>query len=512
MSSAKFKHKQGERSQGRDRFREVVNILESLITAFIGALFFITFVMQTFVIPTGSMANTLKGAHFRLRCPQCGYPYDHGFVPEKFHLPSNTVPHQNVVVPPTRCPVCGYRNPQDRTAPIIRGDKILVLKCIYQFLEPKRWDVVVFKNPTNPKQDYIKRLIGKPHETIEIIDGDVYIDGKIGRKPEKVQNQLWMPVYNSDYQPALPNQGRFNGGRWKQPFQNAKGSKWKQSGANPTAFYLDCPAENKSMMIYDSDTGRDFTMNYAYNDVRGYSDKPFCSDLMVRFYVNSGRQKGGVYILLSKYGVQYRGRVDFSGRLSIERTDIDGRHEMLASEDIPSLVVDEPAMIKFENVDHLLMLTCGKERLVFSLKLDVDGAGEIKPNIRPEVAVAGWGELVVEHLAIFRDIYYTSSLGNGPQSGIGTRGNAIPLGEGEFFVLGDNSPASKDSRWWEHKGIGNKGIRYRRGIVPREFFVGKAMIVFWPGGYKPYPGFPLAIIPNTGRIRLIYGGSTDAGR
>ena len=70
---------------------------------------------------------------------------------------------------------------------VTKGDKILALKCIYQFFEPKHWDVVVFRSPLEPQTNYIKRLVGRPGETVKIIDGDVYIDGQISRKPAKIQ-------------------------------------------------------------------------------------------------------------------------------------------------------------------------------------------------------------------------------------------------------------------------------------------------------------------------------------
>jgi signal peptidase I len=49
---------------------------------------------------------------------------------------------------------------------------LIVDKLSYQFQEPQRQDVIVFKYPNNPKRFYIKRIIGLPNETIEI-------DGKI---------------------------------------------------------------------------------------------------------------------------------------------------------------------------------------------------------------------------------------------------------------------------------------------------------------------------------------------
>ena len=168
------------------RVQEIVNTFDWLITAFILAFVFRAFVMEAFRIPTGSMADTLMGAHFRLGCPQCGYHYDYGFMPENFDLQKDTIPFGTVPLPQTRCPNCGFDNPGDVPMSVSSGDRILVLKCLYQFYEPKRWDVVVFKYPVNPMHNYIKRMIGLPGETVEIIDGDIYNNGKIARKPDKI--------------------------------------------------------------------------------------------------------------------------------------------------------------------------------------------------------------------------------------------------------------------------------------------------------------------------------------
>lgn len=58
------------------------------------------------------------------------------------------------------------------------GDSVLIDKMIYRFQEPKRYDMVVFKYLYREDQYYIKRIIGLPGETVQIIDGTVWIDGK----------------------------------------------------------------------------------------------------------------------------------------------------------------------------------------------------------------------------------------------------------------------------------------------------------------------------------------------
>jgi len=58
------------------------------------------------------------------------------------------------------------------------GEFILTDRITYRFNPPKRGDVIVFKAPINEEDDYIKRIIGLPGETVSIKNGNVYINGK----------------------------------------------------------------------------------------------------------------------------------------------------------------------------------------------------------------------------------------------------------------------------------------------------------------------------------------------
>ena len=63
------------------------------------------------------------------------------------------------------------------------GDQLIVDKISYRFKDPKRFDVVVFPYRYEHNKRYIKRIIGLPGETVQIIDGEVYIDGELLRDP-----------------------------------------------------------------------------------------------------------------------------------------------------------------------------------------------------------------------------------------------------------------------------------------------------------------------------------------
>ncbi len=512
MSKVKIEKTRTKKAPRKNRAAEIANTFEWLITAFILAFVFRAFVMEAYRIPTGSMADTLMGAHFRLRCTQCGYKYNYGFIPEQYRLPQDTIPRGNVRPPRTRCPSCGYYPPTDKAMPIANGDRILVLKCIYQFFEPQQWDVIVFKNPLEPSINYIKRLVGRPGETLEIIDGDIYVNGQISRKPAKVQNEMWMPVYDNDYQPVRPQEGSregsFNGHLWQQPFKNVANSKWKVDKTNPTKFGLDNPAGQTNTLIYDTSIGNELRATYAYDDVKGYDYMPYCSDLKVRFYANPTGLHGRIGASLSKYQTAYNAWVDSAGDMVIEAVKNKETIE-LARKAIKPPTINKPALVKFTNVDHQLIFQFGAEKLIYDLGRSPEDAGPRKTDIEPQVKIFGSGKLTLSHVAIFRDIHYTAAkFANGTKSGRAIEGNPFTLGEDEFFVLGDNSPNSEDCRWWSKQGKGNNGLFYRQGIVPREYLVGKALFVYWPSGFKPFAKSRFAVIPNVGQMRFIYGGAS----
>ena len=59
------------------------------------------------------------------------------------------------------------------------GDNLIVDKLSYRFSDPERYDIIVFPYQYQEKTYYIKRIIGMPGETVQVIDGMVYIDGEM---------------------------------------------------------------------------------------------------------------------------------------------------------------------------------------------------------------------------------------------------------------------------------------------------------------------------------------------
>lgn len=59
---------------------------------------------------------------------------------------------------------------------IMTGDQIFGSRLSYEFGDPQRGDIAIFRYPDNEEELFIKRIIGLPGEKVEIIDGKVYIN------------------------------------------------------------------------------------------------------------------------------------------------------------------------------------------------------------------------------------------------------------------------------------------------------------------------------------------------
>ena len=180
--------------------------VESVIVAFILAFLFRAFVAEAFVIPTGSMAPTLMGAHKDTICEHCGAQ----FQSTASHEFSEDYSLTDLVAVGGTCPTCRASNAFDlagnRNHATFSGDRILVSKFDYLFRDPQRWDVLVFKFPTDARVNYIKRLVGLPGEHLRIEGGDVYIrteeaqPWRLARKPPHKALAMMQVVSDTQFQ------------------------------------------------------------------------------------------------------------------------------------------------------------------------------------------------------------------------------------------------------------------------------------------------------------------------
>lgn len=63
------------------------------------------------------------------------------------------------------------------------GQLVIVNRSAYFFTRPARGDVIVLHNPRDVREDFIKRVIGLPGETVQILDGRVWVNGSLLDEP-----------------------------------------------------------------------------------------------------------------------------------------------------------------------------------------------------------------------------------------------------------------------------------------------------------------------------------------
>ena len=82
------------------------------------------------------------------------------------------------------------------------GERVMVNKVLYHFAQPQRGDVVVFPYPLEPKNMFIKRVIGVPGDEVKIRDGITYINDVAIEEP-----YIYAKSFN-DYGPVVVPEGR----------------------------------------------------------------------------------------------------------------------------------------------------------------------------------------------------------------------------------------------------------------------------------------------------------------
>ena len=160
----------------------------AVVPSFLLAWFIKANLAEAFSVPTNAMAPTILGHHHEVHCPKCDgkayqgvYPYPQPSVNnicEQFHTFESTTAETKVE----------------------SGDRVLVAKWI----TPKRWDVIAFRNPNDTSQNYVKRLVGLPGETVCIAGGRITINGAEVKRPEALANLQYedtmfeKPVWGTD--------------------------------------------------------------------------------------------------------------------------------------------------------------------------------------------------------------------------------------------------------------------------------------------------------------------------
>jgi signal peptidase I len=60
---------------------------------------------------------------------------------------------------------------------LVTGERVIVNRLSYKFGTPQQGDIIVFHYPRNPSEEYIKRVVGLPGDTVQVKNGSVYVNG-----------------------------------------------------------------------------------------------------------------------------------------------------------------------------------------------------------------------------------------------------------------------------------------------------------------------------------------------
>src|SRR5699024_3898372 len=130
------------REKGPKAIKDTVEFTNSMLPVFFVVLVIRSFIVEPFTIPSGSMIPSLEVNDF--------------IIVNKFSY--------------------GLRHPVTNTKIVSVG-------------EPKRGDIMVFRYPVNPKQNFIKRVVGLPGDIVEQRDGRLYINGEVVPQKELSQQR-----------------------------------------------------------------------------------------------------------------------------------------------------------------------------------------------------------------------------------------------------------------------------------------------------------------------------------
>lgn len=85
---------------------------------------------------------------------------------------------------------------------IMSHSRVLGSRLTYKFSEPERGDIAIFLNPDDKEEGittyYVKRIIGLPGETVDIVDGKIYINGSDTPLDEPYLHEE-MDMYGKDH-------------------------------------------------------------------------------------------------------------------------------------------------------------------------------------------------------------------------------------------------------------------------------------------------------------------------
>lgn len=328
------------------------------------------------------------------------------------------------------------------------SDKVAVFKLAYLFGRPERWNLCVFQREGEP-QKIVKRVVGLPGEWIRIQDGDVWVGSKPGflhllrKTPEQVE-RVMVTLADQDVRPIqfpADTTWAFDASRWK-ALEGGLEALPPAGGRAELSF---------RGLLHGGYLGPDGEVRLSVLAVR---------DFGVELSWEALDPGATLVIRMEALGRVFRARVSRKGEEVL--VEADGWEAMRVK--YPPLSRGKPVKIRFLQADcRVFLWIAGK-----AFFKDIGPWPALPRRLHLgsrwnglSLWVAG-GKGRIRHLKVLRDLYYTDVQGGRH----GTGRDPQYVGKDEYYVLGDNSPVSEDSRHY--------------GPIPASDLIGRPVMIVLP--------------------------------
>jgi type IV secretory pathway protease TraF len=406
--------------------------------------------LEAFVAPTNSMAPTIIGNHSDLVCANCGFTYSiaQRDVPDRWQ--------RDPVV--TICPNCGSANTLAAGAPIKGGDRFFVDKL----RSPRRWDCVVFWAPDAPNTLYVKRLIGLPGETISLSGGHVFADGKLVRRDLATASDLWRPTCDTRF---IPSTISGQAPHWALAVE----SKWRKDS---TTWSCDAKDGDGGELRLEGEIVDG--LDYLSPGMGGPTSPShlFTGDIKLDCTVGAFDGSGGLSVRWEFDGQKVVATFQGDGKVTVERFN---------GPDLASDKTKAEGQLTGHGVDGRMLTfavrdgvayACENGKPIVTINISSDSLADQKqepPQSRCRLVIAAdQCDVSLPRISLAQQIGFRTV----KEIGMDTRAFARPvsaegkLAADEYYLLGDYSERSKDSRLW--------------GPIKRNAFFGVARWIYWP--------------------------------
>ena len=322
------------------------------------------------------------------------------------------------------------------------GDRVLVDRLTLLRRPPHRFEIVAFQRPGDRDRELVKRVVGLPGERIRIVDGDLQVNGRLLRKGGPDRKYTLVPLLRSTKHAVLDG------------FEFDASRVTERADRTIVIRATDLPERGpagsvavRSLLLTDGFEADDGSFHPGAQPAR---------DLEVRCTAKLLSPSGTLYVDLREEGDVFlvdvsRGAEDAPTQIRVRRlSPVAADATTIATQvlfDGPGPVWrrDRAMTVALSNVDLRISLEIDGVEPTPPIDLD-----EITPLQRPSgelfaepmsrVRVGAFGsDVELQSIEIDRDLRYS------PQGRFGIK-EAFELGPDEFFVLGDRSTDSDDSR------------------------------------------------------------------